>query len=154
MRATQIRSSRKGITGFILKIGGAPLCWSARKQDRTTTSTCDAESLAVVTAVQYVEHARDLLEELGATQFTPTPVYNDNSTTINLCHDALSHKKSVQLTRQMAYVRERTLLGVISPIYVPTHSQPADFLTKRLGAAPFQRCCELSSMQALPSPSP
>jgi len=52
----------------------------------------------------YVEHARDLLDELGHTQFTPTPVYNDNTAAVALCIDPLSHKKSVQLTRQMAYV--------------------------------------------------
>ena len=148
------QGTKKAITGFLLVLGGAPIMWTCRKQDRITTSTCDAESYAVVTAVQYVEFARDMLAELGCIQSAPTPVHNDNSATINLCYDALSHKKSVQLTRQMAYVRERTLFGVISPRFISTKDQPADYLTKRLDAASFQRCCALSGLHPLPSSSP
>jgi len=143
---------QKAITGFLLSLGGGPIMWTSRKQDRITTSTCDAESYAVVTAVQYVEYARDLLDVLGATQYSPTLVHNDNSATINLCHDALSHKKSIQLTRQMAYVRERTLFGIIAPVHISTKDQPADYLTKRLNGASFQRCCDMSGLLTLVPP--
>ena len=146
------QGDQKAITGFLLSLGGGPIMWTSRKQDRITTSTCDAESYAVVTAVQYVEYARDLLEELGATQFSPTLVHNDNSATINLCHDALSHKRSIQLTRQMAYVRERTLFGIISPVHISTKDQPADYLTKRLDGASFQRCSDMSGLRTLVPP--
>jgi hypothetical protein len=142
---------RKSMTGFLLKVGGAPIYWTARKQDRVTTSTCDAESYAIMVSVQYVEFLRDLLEELGLTQFSPTPVYNDNSAAVALCIDPLAHKKSVQMTRQMAYVRERTRNGVIAPLHVRTTEQPADFLTKRLEASAFHRCCEQSGLSKLPT---
>ena len=115
-----------------------------------TTLTYDAESYAIMTAVQYVEHCRDLLDELGQTQFTPTPVYNDNTAAVSLCIDSLSHKKSVQLTRQMAYVRERTRFGVIAPLHVRTTEQPADFLTKRMDSVGHQRCCEQAGLHQVP----
>jgi hypothetical protein len=146
--------SKKAITGFLLKVGGAPVFWTARKQDRITTSTCDAESYAVMTAVQYVEFVRDLLDELGCTQVTPTPVFNDNTAAVSLCIDPVSHKKSVQLTRQMAYVRERTQWGIIAPLHVRTTEQPADFLTKRLDAASFDRCSALSGLHPIPTLGP
>ena len=63
----------------------------------------------------------------------PTPVFNDNTAAIKLCIDPRSHRKSVQLTRSMAYVRERTEFGVIAPIHVRTKDMCADFLTKRFG---------------------
>jgi hypothetical protein len=140
---------KKSITGFMLKVGGAPVHWTSRKQDRVTTSTCDAESYATMAAVQYVEYVRDLLAELGCMQVHPTPVYNDNTATVTLCIDPVAHKKSVQLTRPMAYVRERTLFGVIAPTHVRTHDQPADFLTKRLDGPPFTHCRELSGLHAV-----
>jgi hypothetical protein len=143
--------NKKAITGFLLKVGGAPVFWTARKQDRITTSTCDAESYAVMTAVQYVEFVRDLLAELGCTQVTPTPVFNDNTAAVSLCIDPVSHKKSVQLTRQMAYVRERTQWGIIAPLHVRTKEQPADFLTKRLDAVSFERCSALAGLHPLPT---
>lgn len=141
---------KKSISGFILSVGGAPVHWTSRKQDRVTTSTCDAESYATMAAVQYLEFVRDLLAELGCMQMTPTPVYNDNTATIRLCIDPVAHKKSVQLTRPMAYVRERTLFGVIAPLHIGTHDQPADFLTKRLDGPPYLRCRELSGLHSLP----
>ena len=120
--------------------------WTARKQDRITSSTCDSESYALMTDVQYVEHVRDLLEELGQTQFTPTPLYCDNTATVKLCIDPHAHRKSVQLTRHMAYVRERTKYGVLAPLHVSSRDQPADFLTKRLDASAHSRCRELSGL--------
>ena len=95
---------KKSISGFMLNVGGAPVHWASRKQDGITTSTCDAESYATMAAVQYIEYVRDLLAELGCMQMTPTPVHNDNTATVKLCIDPLSHKKSVQLTQPMAYV--------------------------------------------------
>jgi hypothetical protein len=131
----------------MLCVGGAPVHWTSRKQDRITTSTCDAESYATMAAVQYIEYLRDLLAELGCTQMTPTPVFNDNTATVRLCIDPVAHKKSVQLTRPMAYVRERTAFGVIAPLHIKTQDQPADFLTKRLDGPPFSSCRELAGLQ-------
>jgi hypothetical protein len=142
--------SHKSTTGFLLTLAGSPIYWASRKQDRITTSTCDAESQAVMTSVQYVESIRDQLHELGCTQTWPTPLYNDNSATVNLSIHAKAHKRSVQLTRPMAYVRERTSLGIIAPCHVPTTSMPADFLTKNLPPEGFIRCRNQLGMELLP----
>ena len=139
------------MSGVVLKVAGAPVWWTARKQDRITTSTCDAESLAVMSGVQYVEYVRELLHDLECTQYTPTPVYNDNTATVKLCVDPLSHKKSVQLTRPMAYVRSLTKLGKIAPLHVRTTEQPADYLTKRLSDEQFVHCRDLAGIDPLPA---
>jgi hypothetical protein len=144
-------ASKKSVTGFLLKFAGGPIRWASRKQDRITSSTCDSESQAVMTAVQYVEHARDLLEDLYRMQCHPTPVFNDNTATIGLCIDNKAHKKSVQLTKPMALVRQRTKYGVIAPIYVRTTDQAADFLTKRLDFKLFSKCRDLCGLVPLPS---
>jgi Reverse transcriptase (RNA-dependent DNA polymerase) len=142
--------SHKSFTGLVLKLCGGPIHWAARKQDRISTSTCDAEAQACMTAVQYVENVRDLLSELGMIQAHPTPLYNDNSATITLCRDAKAHKRSVHLTRPMAYVRERTRLGIISPTHIPSRNMPADFLTKTLVEEAFTRGRSLAGLQLLP----
>ena len=142
--------TRKSISGILLQLAGGPVYWTSRKQDRVTTSTCDSEAQAVMVAVQYVQQLRDLCEELQIMQIYPTAVFNDNSATVRLCVDPVAHKKSVQLTRAMAYVRENTLYGVIAPIYVSTKDMPADFLTKRLAPEQFEYCRLLSGMLPLP----
>ena len=98
----------------------------------------------------HVENLRDLLEDFDSMQKWPTPVFNDNSATVALSVDPHAHKKSVQLTRAMAYVRQRTAHGVIAPIFVRTTFQPADFLTKKLSEDAFARCRLQSGMLPLP----
>jgi hypothetical protein len=142
--------SAKCMTGVVLTCGGAAISWVSRKQDRITTSTCDSESLAIMTTVQHVEHARDLLEALDQLQNFSTNVYCDNTATVSLSHDPVAHKKSIQLTRPMAYVREKTKLGVISPLHVRTTDQAADFLTKALPAVPFERCRNMVGLHEVP----
>ena len=141
----------RSMTGFILQVGGGPVTWSARKQDRKTSSSCDSECLAVMTACQYVQGARDQLEELGCMQVGPTPLFNDNTVTVRLCTDAEAHKKSVQLTMPMGYVRDFTLKGVIAPQYIRTTEQPADMLTKRLSPGLFEECKVRAGMRPLPA---
>jgi hypothetical protein len=141
----------RSMTGFILQVGGGPVTWSAKKQDRKTSSSCDSECLAVMTACQYVQGARDQLEELGCMQVSPTPLFNDNTVTVRLCCDAEAHNKSVQLTLPMGYVRDFTLKRVIAPQYIRTTEQPADMLTKRLAPAQFEECKWRAGLRALPA---
>jgi hypothetical protein len=51
----------------------------------------------------------------------------------------------------MAYVRERTQNGVIFPLHVRTVEMPADFLTKRLDEASFERCRDQTGLAPLPN---
>ena len=143
-------TEKHAMTGFILQVAGGAVSWTSRRQDRITTSTCDSESQAIMTSCQYVEHARDQLEELGHTQLWPTPVFNDNTAAVSLSKDPKAHNKSIQLTKPMAYVRQLRKRGVISPLHVRTEHQPADFLTKRLARDAFERCRWLSGMAPLP----
>ena len=138
-------------SGLLLQLAGAPVSWLAKKQDRKTTSTCDSESLAVMTACQHVLHMRDLLAEFDAVQRFPTPLYNDNSACVRLCHEPRAHHKSLQLTRQMAYVRQLAHDGFVHPLHVNTDRMPADFLTKGLAREAFLRCRSQSGMAPLPS---
>lgn len=137
-------------TGIMLTFAGGPVSWTSRKQDRKTTSTTDAESLAVMATVQHVLHMRDLLAEFDAVQQWPTPLYNDNTACVGLCVEPRSHHRSLQLTRPMAYVREHTHDGYIQPLFERTTGMTADFLTKQLDRKAFQRCRQLSGMAPLP----
>ena len=98
-------ASLKSMVGVLCTFAGGPVYWTSRKQDRITMCTCDSESLSMQTAMQYVENLLDLLEDFDSMQKWPTPVFSDNSATVALSVDPHAHKKSVQLTRAMAYVR-------------------------------------------------
>jgi hypothetical protein len=143
--------SSKSITGYILSVGGGPVWWSSKKQDRVTNSSCESEAQAMVTTVQMIEFARQQLEELGAMQIVPTPIYCDNSSTVRLSKDPVSHEKTKQLRKVMHYVREQADFGVIDPSWIPTKSQKADFLTKEPKTiGEFETCRSLAGMTPIP----
>ena len=138
------------MTGMILKVAGGPVSWSAKKQERKTTSTCDSESLATVSTCHHVEHMRDLLVEFHCMQMWPTPLYNDNSAAVKLSEEPRAHHRSIHLTRTMAAVRKLAHDGVIAPLHLRTADLPADFLTKNTVKAVFERCRVLSGLAPLP----
>ena len=97
-----------------------------------------------------IEAARDLLEELDCMQTIPTLLMNDNSAAVRLCVDAVAHKRSVQMTKSMAYVRERTVLGVINPRHIRTTQMAADFLTKNMAGDKMEGFRLMAGMKMLP----
>ncbi|CAI7758833.1 unnamed protein product [Closterium sp. NIES-54] len=44
------------------------------------------------------------------------------------------------------WLRKEVKRGTVNPIYIKTHQQPADFLTKRLADEPHWRCVRMSGM--------
>ena len=80
----------------------------------------------------------------------PTLLLNDNTAAVRLCIDAVAHKRSVQMTKAMAYVREKTILGVINPRHVRTTGQAADFLTKSMAGNKMEDLRRLAGMQIAP----
>ena len=143
-------TEKKSMTGFLLLLGGGPIHWTSKKQEKITTSSCDAECHAIQTAVQYVEACRDQLEEFGCLQMHPTVVFNDNTAAVRLCVDAVAHKRSVQMTKAMAFVRERYAMGVINPQHVGTVVMAADFLTKNMAVHKMSSLRRLAGMASLP----
>ncbi|CAM9915634.1 unnamed protein product [Heterosigma akashiwo] len=103
----------KSVTGYVLFLGDAPIVWSSKLQGAVTTSTVKAEYLALRSAVKDIMWLHYLLADLGCPQQDPTPVVEDNSACIDL--------------------------GTIRMLFIRTHDQVADILTKALNAANFER---------------
>jgi hypothetical protein len=138
------------MTGMILQLGGGPVSWMAKKQERKSSSTTDSEALAVMTTAQHVVHMRDLLAVFGCTQGWPTPLYNDNTACVAISTEPRAHHRSIQLTRPMGMVRELVHDGYLEPKYMSTSSMPADFLTKRLAREQFEKCRGMAGLTPLP----
>ncbi|CAM9673504.1 unnamed protein product [Heterosigma akashiwo] len=55
----------KSVSGYVLLLGDAPIIWASRLQGAVTTSTAEAEYLALRFAVKDIMWLRHLLADLG-----------------------------------------------------------------------------------------
>jgi hypothetical protein len=60
----------------------APIMWKSKMQKTTALSTAEAEYYSASTAGTEILYLRALLERLGIAQKAPTPVYEDNTASI------------------------------------------------------------------------
>ncbi|CAM9650190.1 unnamed protein product, partial [Heterosigma akashiwo] len=120
-------------------LGDAPIVWSSKLQGAVTTSTVEAEYLALRSAVKDIMWLRSLLAEMGCPQHEPTPVVEDNSACVEWANDMLVNKRNRHFHVSYHLAKEQVSLGTIRMFYIKTHDQVADILTKALNAANFER---------------
>ncbi|OQE59396.1 hypothetical protein PENNAL_c0325G00318, partial [Penicillium nalgiovense] len=75
---------RKSSEGYICKLYGGPIDWKASKQKTITTSTTEAELLALSEAGKTIQWWRRVLESLGFKPSHPLSIACDNQQTVDL----------------------------------------------------------------------
>ena len=77
-------------------------------------------------------------EEMHQHQLAPTPVYNDNQSSITLATQySGKHKRVRYMLPRINWLMEKTKQGIYNLQYLHTKELPADFGTKRMGGASF-----------------
>ena len=73
---------------------------------------------------------RQLLMDLGVPVTTPTPLYGDNQSAINIVGNPIFHERTKHLEVALHFVRRHFLVGTLSLPYITSAEQLADFFTK------------------------
>ena len=101
-------------------------------------SSCEGECGTIVEAVKDSILLQGCLEEMHQHQLAPTPVYNDNQSSITLATQySGKHKRVRYMLPRINWLMEKTKQGIYNLQYLHTKELPADFGTKRIGGAPF-----------------
>ena len=74
---------RKSTHGFVMRLLGGTISWRSGKQSTVTTSTTEAELLALSTAAKEVLFTERILKGLGLRLDNPTIIHEDNLQTIS-----------------------------------------------------------------------
>jgi Reverse transcriptase (RNA-dependent DNA polymerase) len=127
-------STRRSSDGFLFKLYGGPIDWRASKQKTVTTSSTEAELLALSSA------AREMLwwhRFFAAVRFDTEQDVNidcDNQQTIRLVtgHAARLDTRLRHVDIHRHWLRQEQQAGRICVNWVPTAEMPADGLTKAL----------------------
>jgi len=128
-------NDRKSSQGYTIRLFGGLIAWKASKQDTVTTSTTEAELLALSQVAKEAMFTSKLLKELNIhlPQSTIT-IHCDNTQTINLVTRETSklQTKLRHVDIHNHWLRQEVQRGTISVEYIPSASMPADGLTKAL----------------------
>ena len=128
---------RKSSQGYVIKLFGGLVAWRASKQDTVTTSTTEAELLALSQVAKEALYLTRLLKELDVILPNSTITINcDNKQTIRLVTEDVAklHTKLRHVDIHNHWLRQEVSRGKIMVAYVPTEQMLADGLTKALPA--------------------
>jgi hypothetical protein len=127
-------SDRKSSQGFLYQLYGGPIEWKASKQRTVSTSTTEAELLALSEAAKTALWWKRLLNGLGFADDTMTRIACDNQQTVDLVtkdtRQMYTKLRHVDIAKH--WIKEGTDEGRIQVHWVRTTNMHADGFTKAL----------------------
>lgn len=134
-------ADRKSTSGYVFKLAGGTISHKSGKQSILTTSTTEAEYVAMTYAAKEATWLRRLLQDLnyGGSDLLPVRLFGDNLPSINLTKSDAHHSRTKHIDLYYHYIREEVQAGRIQLQHVPTQDMVADGLTKPLHAPAMQR---------------
>ncbi|KAJ9535148.1 hypothetical protein OSB04_un001773 [Centaurea solstitialis] len=80
-------TDRRSTTGYCFFLGDSLISWRSKKQSLTARSSTEAEYRALADTTQELIWLRWLLSDMGAPQLSPTPLWCDNNSAIQIAHN-------------------------------------------------------------------
>ncbi|UYV78945.1 hypothetical protein LAZ67_17000381, partial [Cordylochernes scorpioides] len=134
---------RKGVSGHLIILAGAPIIWRSTKQTVTALSTMESEYIALSSAVKDITWVRNLMEQLKMSSLIcgETKVFCDNRAAISHAENYIDKSKTRHFAVKYHFVREKISEEAIKLFYTPSAENPADFLTKPLARSQHEKYC-------------
>ena len=107
--------------------------YRSKTQSVTAISSTEAEFLAAVSCAKIALYLRSILFELGFLCKGPTPIYEDNASTIGIVNSTIPTKRARHIYIQYFAIQDWKEWGCIELIHIPGKLNPSDDLTKPLG---------------------
>lgn len=132
---------RKSSQGYVIKLFGGLVAWRANKQDTVTTSTTEAELLALAQVAKEAIFTTMLINELKVQLVDQTiQIDCDNTQTIRLINKQIARlqTKLRHVDIHNHWLRQEVARKRIRIVYTPSSEMPADRLTKSLPASQWK----------------
>ena len=139
-------TSRHSVTGYVLTLQNAAVCWKSRLQKTVALSTAEAEYMAMAEAIQEVAWFKNLIGELIPNETEPTLVYCDNKSAICLSGSEAIKQRTKHIDIKFHFIKDKVANQEIIVKHLPTNEMVADFLTKPVckeKQADFRTSCGL-----------
>eukprot|EP00253_Pinus_taeda_P008265 PITA_08265 len=142
------RDKENGVStsGYLMNLGSTSISWRSRKQSVATNSTTKAEYVAAAQATKEIIWIRKILEDLQEKKKASTPLFVDNSSTIQLAKNPKFHDRTKRINTKYHLIRHHVEAKTIHPTHCPTSEQIADIFSKALGREKFETFRSLLGM--------
>jgi hypothetical protein len=139
--------SVKSRTGFIIMIGGTPVVWSSKLQTEIALSTCEAEYIALSTAMRTLLPLRELFQSLAGSlnikrdEVTKVcAIWEDNNAALKLANAQFPNMtpQTKHIVIKYHWFKENIKEGEIEVRAIDTKVQKADIFTKGIATREFQ----------------
>jgi hypothetical protein len=141
--------TRRSSQGYVMMLFGGAIHWKAARQNTVTTSTTEAEMLALTLTAKELMALKRLFRDIQLDLGEPWRIYCDNQQAIRLVVGE-SERISTKLRHvdiHNLWARQEHSKGSFEVTYLPTDQMPADGLTKSLGRQAFERFRALLNLQ-------
>jgi hypothetical protein len=122
--------NRRSTTGYGFLLAAGVIAYRCHTQTITATSSTEAEFLAAVEAAKIAKYLRSILRELGFPQDGPTPIYEDNESTIKIVNAGRPTVRTRHIDIQFFAIQDWKAAGDLVLVHIPGIINPADCLTK------------------------
>nr|XP_009631965.1 uncharacterized protein LOC104121632 [Nicotiana tomentosiformis] len=97
----------KSVTGYVISLGGSPVCCNFKKQPTVYLSSAEAECRALHKIVAESTWLVRLLHDLGVSVSSPVPVYCDNQAALSIAKNPVQHERTKHIELDCHFVREK-----------------------------------------------
>lgn len=137
--------SNKSTSGYVFMLAGGAVSWKTEKQKLISTSTMQAEYVAVYSGVCHGLWIRNFLmytKVLGHLVSGPLKMYCDNEAAVFFSKNSKRSNSSKHIALKYYSVRQQVKYGEVEVLNIDTDSQLADPFTKALSISSFQKHIE------------
>jgi hypothetical protein len=141
--------TRRSSHGYIALLFGGAIFWKATRQSTITTSTTEAELLALEHVTKELMALRRFFKEITLDLGELWNVWCDNQQTIRLVvgKNERINTRLRHVDIQNMWLRQEHAIGSFQVEYLETNLMPADGLTKSLTQQQFEKFKELLNLQ-------
>jgi hypothetical protein len=127
------------VTGFVIYLLGAPICWRSKGQTGVTLSSSKAEYVAMSEAVKEIRFIYYLLSGMGMNIKLPIVVRCDNVGAIIMAENSCLGTSTRHIDTRYHFVRENVVDKFIKIIFVRSGENIADIFTKNIGKDIYEK---------------
>jgi hypothetical protein len=123
--------------GHCIYLYGSLVSYSTKQLKQVAFSSCEAEYAAASACCKEMEFVRNVCFDLGMKLQGRLVLAVDNTAVIDVAHDVGVSARTKHFDRAMHYLRDLVQLRRVIPVFVRTHIQRADGLTKALDKSKY-----------------
>jgi hypothetical protein len=142
----------RSTTGYCILLGSSLISWRSKKQFVMAHSSTEAEYRALADTTSELLWLRWLLQDLGVSTYSATPIYCDNRSAIQIARNDVFHERTKHIEIDCHLVWHHLLQGSLQLIFVSSHDQLADIFTKSHPTGRFRDL--VSKLQLVSHPPP